>query len=92
MVNWEFFDNQTPDSARDVVDGLRAGDEVASTRGAQVCTFKEVARVLAGFPDGRAGEGPSAGPASLAGLRLADELGQNDIEIPAAAADQQAGA
>ncbi len=92
MVNWEFFDNQTPDSAKDVVDRLRAGDEVVSTRGPKVCTFKQVSRVLAGFPDGLAGEGPSAGPASLAGLRLADELGQNDIEIPAAGADQQAGA
>jgi NADH-quinone oxidoreductase subunit E len=29
--------------------------------------------VLAGFPDGRADEGPSAGPATLAGLRLATE-------------------
>jgi NADH-quinone oxidoreductase subunit E len=92
MVNWEFFDNQTPDSAKDVVDRLRAGDEVVSTRGPKVCTFKQVSRVLAGFPDGLAGEGPSAGPASLAGLRLADELNQNDIEIPAAAASQQAGA
>jgi NADH-quinone oxidoreductase subunit E len=86
MVNWEFFDNQTPDSAKDVVDRLRAGDEVASTRGPKVCTFKQVSRVLAGFPDGLAGEGPSAGPASLAGLRLADELGQNDIDIPGAGA------
>ena len=25
MVNWEFFDNQTPDSARQLVDDLRAG-------------------------------------------------------------------
>ncbi len=25
MVNWEFFDNQTPSSARDLVDELRAG-------------------------------------------------------------------
>ncbi len=25
MVNWEFFDNQTPSSARDLVDGLREG-------------------------------------------------------------------
>ena len=25
MVNWEFFDNMTPQSARDLVDGLRSG-------------------------------------------------------------------
>jgi NADH-quinone oxidoreductase subunit E len=75
MVNWEFFDNQTPTSAVELVDRLRAGDEVASTRGARVCTWREAERVLAGFPDGRADEGPVAGPASLAGLRLARERG-----------------
>ena len=74
MVNWEFFDNQTPESARAVVDDLRAGKDVAPTRGAsKVCTFKEISRVLAGFPDGRAGEGVSAGPASLVGLTAAAE-------------------
>lgn len=74
MVNWEFFDNQTPASARDLVDDLRAGRDVQPTRGARVCTFKETARILAGFPDERPGaveEGGSAGPASLVGLRLA---------------------
>jgi NADH-quinone oxidoreductase subunit E len=72
MVNWEFFDDQTVQSARDLVDRLRAGDPPSPTRGAgPVCTFRETARVLAGFTDGRAGEGPSAGPASLVGLRLA---------------------
>ena len=25
MVNWEFFDNQTPQSAKQLVDDLRAG-------------------------------------------------------------------
>ena len=70
MVNWEFFDNQTPESAVDLVDGLRAGDLPTPTRGASLCTFKQVSRVLAGFPDGRAGEGPAAGPATLAGLEL----------------------
>ena len=74
MVNWEFFDNQTPDSAKRLVDDLRAGRDVAPTRGARLCTFKETARILAGFPDERPGaveEGGSAGPASLVGLRLA---------------------
>ncbi len=75
MVNWEFFDNTTPQSARDVVDALRAGVEVTSTRGARVCTWKQAERVLAGFPDGRADEGPTAGPASLLGLRIAREKG-----------------
>jgi NADH-quinone oxidoreductase subunit E len=75
MVNWEFMDNQTPQSAVDLVDDLRAGREVTSTRGPRICTWREAERVLAGFPDGRADEGPAAGPASLAGLGIARERG-----------------
>jgi NADH-quinone oxidoreductase subunit E len=74
MVNWEFFDNQTPASARQLVDDLIAGREVRPTRGAPLCTYKETARILAGFPDERPGAVEAtggAGPASLAGLRLA---------------------
>ena len=70
MVNWEFFDNQTPQSAVELVDDLREGRPVTPTRGATLCTFREVSRVLAGFPDGRADEGPAAGPATLAGLQI----------------------
>jgi len=76
MVNWEFFDNQTPASAASVVDKLRAGRPVAPTRGAaSVCTFKEMSRVLAGFLDTRADEGVGAGPASLQGTLLARREG-----------------
>ena len=75
MVNWEFMDNQTPESARQLVDDLRSGQEVRSTRGPRICTWKEASRVLAGFPDGRADEGPTAGPASLVGLAIAQERG-----------------
>ena len=84
MVNWEFFDNQTIDSAKDLTDRLRSGEEVVSTRGPRVCSFREVERVLAGFSDGRAGEGPSAGPASLAGLAQAHERGHSAPPVPAA--------
>jgi NADH-quinone oxidoreductase subunit E len=77
MVNWEFFDNQTPESARALVDDLRAGKPVAPTRGASsVCTWKEAEKVLAGFYDGRADEGVAAGPATLVGLELAKERGE----------------
>ena len=76
MVNWEFFDNQTPSSARDLADRLRAGEAVAPTRGASsVCTFKQMSRVLAGFSDGRADEGVAGGPATLRGTLLAAEHG-----------------
>jgi NADH-quinone oxidoreductase subunit E len=76
MVNWEFFDNQTPDSAKKLVDDLRAGQDVRPTRGPnRLCTWKQANRILAGFGDGQAAEGPSAGPASLVGLKLAHERG-----------------
>lgn len=73
MVNWEFFDNMTPQKADELLDKLLADEEVVSSRGAVITTWKEAERVLAGFPDGRADEGPSAGPASLAGVEIARE-------------------
>lgn len=76
MVNWEFFDNQTPVTAKRLVEDLQAGRDVKPTRGPdKVYTFKEISRVLAGFEDGHVDEGPSAGPASLAGLKIAREKG-----------------
>jgi NADH-quinone oxidoreductase subunit E len=77
MVNWEFFDNQTPQSARNLVDGLRSGAEgISPTRGApRLCTWKQASRILAGFPDGQAAEGNTAGEPSLAGLKIAKEQG-----------------
>ncbi|MBP3222638.1 MAG: NADH-quinone oxidoreductase subunit NuoE [Actinomycetaceae bacterium] len=76
MVNWEFFDNQTPESAKQLVDDIRAGKDIHPTRGPQIAhTFKENERVLAGFEDGHVDEGPSAGPASLRGLKIARENG-----------------
>jgi NADH-quinone oxidoreductase subunit E len=74
MVNWEFYDTQTPSSARDLVDGLRAGDPPDPTRGAPLCTFRETARTLAGLPDPRS-SGGRTGDATLAGLRVARERG-----------------
>jgi NADH-quinone oxidoreductase subunit E len=84
MVNWEFFDNQTPASARDLVDGLRAGQPPVPTRGAPLCTFKETARVLAGLPDPEtaAGQGGPGG-ATLAGLRVARERGMETPDVAA---------
>ncbi|MGL5858171.1 MAG: NADH-quinone oxidoreductase subunit NuoE [Angustibacter sp.] len=76
MVNWEFFDNQTPSSTRELADRLRSGEAVRPTRGASsVCTFREMSRVLAGFSDGRADEGIGAGDPTVVGLRIARERG-----------------
>jgi NADH-quinone oxidoreductase subunit E len=76
MVNWEFFDNQTPESGRALVDALLSGEQVTPTRGAPLCTFRQTARILAGFSDPRPGASESAGSAgeaSLVGLRFARE-------------------
>jgi NADH-quinone oxidoreductase subunit E len=76
MVNWEFFDNMTPGSARQLVDDLQAGNPVSPTRGpSRLCTWREMSRILAGFNDGQATDGPAAGPASLVGLKIAQEHG-----------------
>src|SRR5215467_14717992 len=76
MVNWEFFDNMTPDSARQLADDLRAGNQVTPTRGpGRLVTWREAARILAGFNDDQATDGPAAGPADLIGLEIAKEHG-----------------
>jgi NADH-quinone oxidoreductase subunit E len=77
MVNWEFFDKQTVESAKELVDQLRAGNPPLPTRGAPLHTHTETSRILAGFTDGAAGEGPSAGAQSLAGLELARRRGES---------------
>ncbi len=76
MVNWEFFDNQTPSTARRLVDDIQAGRDVVPTRGAStVADFKQVSRVLAGFDDGRGNEGVGAAGATLEGLNVAHQRG-----------------
>jgi NADH-quinone oxidoreductase subunit E len=83
MVNWEFVDRQSPDSAVALVDALRTGEQVRATRGARICTFRQAERVIAGFADDRVGEGPAAGEPSLRGLRLAQENGWQAPPFPA---------
>ncbi|HSP36435.1 MAG TPA: NADH-quinone oxidoreductase subunit NuoE [Frankiaceae bacterium] len=64
-VNYEFFDNQTPETAEELIDLLHRGERPTPVRGAQVCSFKEISRQLAGFRDPR----PEA---ALAGLSHPD--------------------
>ncbi|MDT3767098.1 NADH-quinone oxidoreductase subunit NuoE [Gleimia hominis] len=89
MVNWEFFDNQTPESAIALVDDITAGKDVQPTRGPhKVRTFKEISHLLAGFEDGLVDEGPSAGEASLRGLNIAQ---QHEWAAPVQAAPDATG-
>lgn len=69
MVNWEFYDNQTPQSVRDLVDAARAGNPPAPTRGPKkLPTWRQNEALLAGINDGLANEGVQAGEATLRGL------------------------
>ncbi|MFG1883812.1 NADH-quinone oxidoreductase subunit NuoE [Micromonospora sp. NPDC049102] len=80
-VNYDFFDGVDPSTAVGVVDELRAGGRPMPTRGARLCTLKEMAVQLAGFADEREGAVADGGPGepTLRGLRLAQEHG---VSVP----------
>jgi NADH-quinone oxidoreductase subunit E len=76
-VNYDFFDNVTPGAAVDLVDELRAGNRPQPSRGARLCTLKEMSLQLAGFPDSRddaVADGVPGEP-TLRGLHLAQQHG-----------------
>ena len=74
MANWEFYDNQTVESAKALVDAARQGNPPAPTRGPnRLVTYKEASAVLAGLDDGLAREGIQAGGPTLLGLKLSKE-------------------
>ena len=85
-VNYEFFDNQTVESASELVASLRNGERPLPTRGAPLCSFKEISRQIAGFVDERpaAHEAVSAGTPTVVGLRLAHERGEHAEAYPSA--------
>jgi NADH-quinone oxidoreductase subunit E len=72
MVNWEFYDNQTVESVKNLVDRARSGNPPAPTRGPKTLrTWKQNSAVLAGISDGLSGEGVQAGAPTLLGLKKA---------------------
>lgn len=77
QVNYEYFDNQTTDSATELVDALRRGEKPDPSRGASLTDFREVSRQLAGFFDHLDSEvdGPSAAPETVRGAALAADRG-----------------
>jgi NADH-quinone oxidoreductase subunit E len=55
---------------------LRDGKPAPPTRGAPLSAFRDTSRILAGLPDERPDQGQGgAGAATLAGLKVAKELG-----------------
>jgi len=77
QVNYEFYDNQTPESAVAIVDALRRGERPAPTRGAPLSDWRTVSMELAGFyPEDEYEfrsrvDGPSAAVETLRGAQLA---------------------
>jgi NADH-quinone oxidoreductase subunit E len=76
-VNYEFFDNQTVGSARNIVSRLQSGERPLPTRGAPLCTFKQIERQIAGFHDAAAlaPDAPSSGVPTEVGVQVAIERG-----------------
>jgi NADH-quinone oxidoreductase subunit E len=83
-VNYEFFDKQSPESASTLVAALRQGERPLPSRGAPLCTFREIERQLAGLPDERADAlaANAGGAETFAGLTLAAERGEGAPAYP----------
>ena len=104
-VDYEFYDQQDVDSAREIVAALRRGEKPAPTRGAPLTDFKGISRQLAGFSQyedpyemAAAIDHPGDYSPTLIGLRLAEERGESAPAMPrssapasAPAADEPAG-
>jgi NADH-quinone oxidoreductase subunit E len=73
-VDWEFMDDVTPSSAVEVLEKLRRGEQVQSTRGPVIRDFEATEHTLA-FPDDGLADAPSVDDKMLAGLRIAKEQG-----------------
>jgi NADH-quinone oxidoreductase subunit E len=87
-VNYDFYDNQTAESASDLVAKLRGSQRPMPSRGPRLCTLREMALQLAGFPDERDGavaEGLPGDP-TLRTNRLVEQHGlaapKYDPKIP----------
>jgi NADH-quinone oxidoreductase subunit E len=77
QVNYEYYDNQTVESAEALVDALRRGERPQPTRGAPLTDLRTVELELAGFfPDlAAAVAGNSAATETLRGAQLAGDRG-----------------
>jgi NADH-quinone oxidoreductase subunit E len=98
-VDYEFYDQQDVDSARELVAALRRGEKPAPTRGAPLTDFKGISRQLAGFSQyaddamARAAiDAPGALGPTLVGLRLAEERRESAPAMPRRSASSSSGA
>jgi NADH-quinone oxidoreductase subunit E len=88
-VDYEFYDQQDVESARELVAALRRGEKPMPTRGAPLTDFKGISRQLAGFSQyanssaaAAAIDAPGALGPTLVGLRLAEERGESAPDMP----------
>jgi NADH-quinone oxidoreductase subunit E len=88
-VNYEFFDKQDVESALGLVEQLRRGERPMPTRGAPLCTFRQMERQIAGFYDrtGFAPDAPSSGVPTERGVRLAIERRESAPSYSTVSAD-----
>jgi NADH-quinone oxidoreductase E subunit len=88
-VDYEFYDQQDVESARELVAALRRGEKPLPTRGAPLTDFRGISRQLAGFSQhaddaaARAAvdSADDLGP-TLIGLRLAEQRGESAPDMP----------
>ncbi|MFZ9227082.1 MAG: NADH-quinone oxidoreductase subunit NuoE [Candidatus Nanopelagicales bacterium] len=72
-VNWEFMDSMTPEKVRDLIEKLKSGTPVKSTRGVEITSISDSEKLLAGINDGKYAQSPGADESMLAGLKVAKE-------------------
>jgi len=84
QVNYEYYDNQTPDGALDLVTALQSGSKPAPTRGAPLTDFRTVELEIAGIMTDlvHTVEGPSLSEMTLRGSVLAEKSGQSAPAMP----------
>ncbi len=84
QVNYEYYDNQSPASATELVEALRRGERPAPSRGAPLTDWRSVELELAGFTEDleRQVDGPSAAAETLVGVELAKARGWSAPAMP----------
>ena len=88
-VDYEFYDEQSPDSALDLVQALQRGEAPPPTRGAPLTTFRNTELQIAGIFTDLANQvdGPSASIPTLRGSGIAED---NNWQAPAMPAEAPA--